>query len=215
MRYFYDCEFNEDGVVVDLISIAIVSEEGEEFYGVNRDVNCSEIGKNKWVMKSVMPYIPTERVWPIPLLDWMDPSVMAKETLQAEVYKFLKRYPEKPELWAWYGSYDHVCLAQLWGPMVKMPPDLPWYTNDLKSIVHLFLTEEQQEAVRAMTPDLPHEALSDAINLRDRWLYVNEILDFNRLHTEPTAEQIPVTVPETQPEFPDLQDEENWWPGQS
>jgi hypothetical protein len=27
---------------------------------------------------------------------------------------------ENLELWAWYGAYDHVALAQLWGSMVAL-----------------------------------------------------------------------------------------------
>lgn len=37
------------------------------------------------------------------------------------------------QLWAWYGAYDHVVLAQLWGPMINLPHHVPMHTNDLKS----------------------------------------------------------------------------------
>lgn len=37
------------------------------------------------------------------------------------------------QLWAWYGAYDHVVLAQLFGPMINLPNHIPMHTNDLKS----------------------------------------------------------------------------------
>ncbi|MBA3574969.1 MAG: 3'-5' exoribonuclease, partial [Pseudonocardiales bacterium] len=32
MRFFYDCEFIEDGLTIDLVSIGVVDEDGREFY---------------------------------------------------------------------------------------------------------------------------------------------------------------------------------------
>ncbi len=34
MKIFYDAEFIEDGVTIDLISIAMVAEDGRELYAV-------------------------------------------------------------------------------------------------------------------------------------------------------------------------------------
>ena len=36
-RYFYDCEFVEDGRVVDLVSIGVVDESGREFYAISTE----------------------------------------------------------------------------------------------------------------------------------------------------------------------------------
>lgn len=61
------------------------------------------------------------------------------------------------KLWAWYGAYDHVRLAQCWGPMIDLPPHVPMLTHDLKS-----------EAMRLGNPKMPaqkgkeHNALADA-----------------------------------------------------
>jgi hypothetical protein len=63
------------------------------------------------------------------------------------------------ELWANYGAYDHVALAQLFGPMIDLPEGMPMFTRDI-----------QQEAARLglKDSDLPqqgeglHNALSDA-----------------------------------------------------
>ena len=36
-RYFYDCEFIEDGRTIELISIGVVAEDGREFYAVSTE----------------------------------------------------------------------------------------------------------------------------------------------------------------------------------
>lgn len=80
-----------------------------------------------------------------------------------KVGKFLE--VPNPELWAWYGAYDHVCLAQLFGRMADMPKHIPYWTNDLR-----------QEWERKGQPNvLPkqkhgeHNALDDARHLRKMW----------------------------------------------
>ena len=40
-RYFYDCEFIEDGRTVDLVSIGVVDEHGREFYAVSTEFDDS------------------------------------------------------------------------------------------------------------------------------------------------------------------------------
>lgn len=61
------------------------------------------------------------------------------------------------KMWAWYGAYDHVRLAQCWGPMISLPAHVPMLTHDLKS-----------EAMRLGNPEMPkqkgteHNALADA-----------------------------------------------------
>lgn len=61
------------------------------------------------------------------------------------------------KMWAWYGAYDHVRLAQCWGPMVDLPAHVPMLTHDLKS-----------EHLRLGSPEMPkqkgkeHNALADA-----------------------------------------------------
>src|SRR5947207_8870203 len=40
-RYFYDCEFIEDGRLVDLVSIGVVDEKGREFYAVSTEFDAS------------------------------------------------------------------------------------------------------------------------------------------------------------------------------
>lgn len=162
-RIFYDTEFLEDGRTIDLISIGMVREsDGAELYLVNRDMPLRRIRKHNWLMKNVIPSLPQGRgdrrnrvpnSW---LFDYCDPLVKRRTIIAAEVRRFITATPD-PQLWAWYGAYDHVALAQLFGPMIDLPDGIPMWTNDLR-----------QECERLRNPRLPeqpegeHNALADA-----------------------------------------------------
>lgn len=173
-RYWYDCEFHEDGTTIDLISIGIVCEDGREYYAVNSEADWERIRANKWLCENVVPHLPL--VGGVRHLAYgigysfhvtrRDTRVKPKWVIGNEVRDFLLAAPE-PELWAWYGAYDHVALCQLWGRMIDLPPGIPMWTNDLK-----------QEVTRLGNPTLPaqedaeHDALADARHLRFRAEYL-------------------------------------------
>ncbi len=56
MRYFYDCEFIEDGRTIDLVSIGVVDETGREFYAVSTEFDAARAGA--WVRQHVLPQLP-------------------------------------------------------------------------------------------------------------------------------------------------------------
>ena len=47
VRYFYDTEFIEDGVTIELVSIGIVAEDGREYYAVSTEFRADRA--NRWV----------------------------------------------------------------------------------------------------------------------------------------------------------------------
>ncbi|PJN31327.1 hypothetical protein CG717_16305 [Streptomyces sp. CB02613] len=162
-RIFYDTEFIEDGKTIGLISIGMVREsDGKELYLVNRDMPIRRIRRHPWLMKNVVPSLPKghgDRRNHVPvswLFDYTDPLVKRRDTIAADVRRFITD-TTNPQLWAWYGAYDHVALAWLFGPMSDLPTGIPMWTNDLR-----------QEAERLGNPQLPeqpsgvHNALADA-----------------------------------------------------
>lgn len=165
MRFFYDCEFIDDGKTIDLISIGIVRDDGREYYAVNRDVPWKRIARHKWLVDNVVNSLPQIRGdrrfyvdrWNPLALNFQDPAMRDRGQIANDVCDFLLIGDTKPELWAWYAAYDHVCLAQLWGPMMALPEGIPMFTCDIK-----------QEHVRLGSPNLPsqvdgeHNALADA-----------------------------------------------------
>jgi hypothetical protein len=64
---------------------------------------------------------------------------------------------DKPELWAYYGAYDHVIVSQLFGRMLDLPDGHPMYTMDIKQRWH---NEGQPELPRQEAN--AHRALDDA-----------------------------------------------------
>jgi hypothetical protein len=64
----YDLEFIEyrtgwlrKRYTIELISIALVADDGREYYAVNRDMPVRRIRKHKWLMKNVVPHLPKGR----------------------------------------------------------------------------------------------------------------------------------------------------------
>ncbi|MBD2076279.1 3'-5' exoribonuclease [Phormidium sp. FACHB-592] len=75
-------------------------------------------------------------------------------------------FGEEPELWAYYGSYDHVSHCQLYGTMMDLPKGLPMYINDI-----------MQEWRRLGKPELPQQA-STAHNALDDARYCKQLWEF-------------------------------------
>lgn len=176
MKIFYDTEFLEDGKTISLISIGMVTEDGREYYAVNGGMPIRRIRKHKWLMENVVPHLPKghgdarlhmPKRW---LFHYGDPAVKSRDRIASEARDFIQAAGPDVELWAWYGAYDHVALAQLWGPMVNLPEGVPMYTNDLK-----------QECDRLGNPALPcqesghHNALADARQVRAWWQILAEL----------------------------------------
>ena len=152
MRFFYDTEFIEDGLTIDLVSIGVVAENGREFYAVSTEFNPDRAGP--WVREHVLAKLP-------PPADqaWCD-----RATLRSRLIKFLSPHGEKVELWAWFAAYDHVALAQLWGDMPALPRALPRFTRELR--------QRWEDVGKPPLPDPPqdaHDALADARHNLARW----------------------------------------------
>jgi hypothetical protein len=47
VKYFYDCEFLEDGKTIDFISIGIVAEDGREFYAVSNEFDTRRVATSR------------------------------------------------------------------------------------------------------------------------------------------------------------------------
>lgn len=167
MRVFHDWEFLEDGSTIAAISVALVREDGTEYYAIFDDPKTiARALKHEWIRDNVLPSLPIHEAagsW----FGWWDRDhpdyqhVKPRDQIRDEVKDFLLATPDL-ELWGWYSSYDHVCLAQLFGRMIDLPDGVPMWTNDLRSeVLRLGLSEG----------DLPkqeggvHNALADARHL--------------------------------------------------
>ncbi|WCZ32863.1 polyadenylate-specific 3'-exoribonuclease AS [Corynebacterium massiliense] len=145
MRYFYDTEFIEDGRTIELVSVGVVAEDGREYYAVSTDFDASRA--NAWVRGNVLAKLPSAA----------NPVWKPRDTIRQELFAFLTADGERPELWAWVGGYDHVVIAQLWGDMSELPPQMPRFTRELKQY-----WEFAGKPQLPKTPSGNHDALVDA-----------------------------------------------------
>lgn len=197
MRYFYDTEFIEDGRTIDLISIGIIAADGRVLYLQSSEFNHKKA--SPWVIENVFknlemcpyPYGTSLESLPLdiqgriereleehkegqcrdshqnllPLCSWRNRQYIAHELHN---FMDIKKYGE-PELWAYYGAYDHISLCQLFGKMIDLPEGYPMYTMDIK-----------QWCKHLGNPRLPeqakgeHNALADAQHVKAMYEFLSE-----------------------------------------
>jgi hypothetical protein len=160
-KLYYDTEFLEDGKTIDFLSIGIAAEDGREYYAVTNDTRTIDNAWNHpWLRKNVMNQLPIKEYgahsWELNTEHRDYSAIKPKDQIRDEIARFLADTRE-PELWAWYGAYDHVVLAQFFGKMIDLPVHVPMWTNDLRQELH-----------RLGNPRIPeqkggnHNALADA-----------------------------------------------------
>ncbi|MGI8648440.1 MAG: polyadenylate-specific 3'-exoribonuclease AS [Mycobacteriales bacterium] len=151
-RYFYDTEFIEDGITIDLVSIGVVDESGREFYAISTEFDPGRA--IPWVRTNVLNQLPSPNhsAW------------QSRASIADLLLTFLTEPGERVELWAWYAAYDHVALCQLWGGMPALPRELPRFTRELRQ-----RWEDRGEPKLPTPGPGAHNALVDArLNLA-RW----------------------------------------------
>jgi hypothetical protein len=187
MRTWYDCEFLEDGKTTELISIAMIREDDARLYMVNEEIAAGplydRIRAHPWLMKHVVPHLPLKlgrnggeqiRIPDVsdPTPGWyeidMGTNVVAPRRMIANAVRDFVLEHALPQLWAWYGAYDHVVVCQLFGRMLDLPKGFPMWTNDLK-----------QEVERLGNPTLPqfnmggeHDPQAEVAELREWHRYL-------------------------------------------
>ncbi len=152
MRTWMDWEFLEDGKTIEAISVGMVREDGAKLYYEFADAPWDRIKNEPWLMANVVPHLSGNKT--------------SRWEIRNAVTKFLSEGAKGTplELWGWYSSYDHVCLAQLFGRMIDLPEWCPMLTKDLK--------QEFERAGCDGSPYIPrqstakHNALEDALHLK-------------------------------------------------
>lgn len=179
---FYDTEFLEDGETIDLISIGMVCDDGTEYYAINADCDFSRVVCHDWLWDNVVPRLPTVVEQPpgptfgfdlskflggLPserlntTLDRTTACVKPKWVIANEVREFITcQAGDHPRLWANYAAYDHVALAQLYGPMSDLPKGIPMFTNDIQQLLDRLPTPERDGMSSQWNSE--HDALDDA-----------------------------------------------------
>ena len=150
MRYFYDTEFVEDGHTSDLISIAVVADDGRELYLHVDGYDAGKAQAHAFVSENVLPHVAG-----MPKVSRDD----AREMLTG----FFLLGQEAIDLWGYFPAWDHIALMQLWGDFSKQPTWLPMRTNDVCTFAQL----TNLALLGRVLDGSEHSALADARWTRD------------------------------------------------
>lgn len=121
VRYYHDWEFYEDGERIHPISVGIVAADGRELY-LEFKFDWAMVPDSHWLWDNVYPHT-----------NFDIPRLTKQEIAQTIRYFITQNGTEfNNELWGYYSSYDHVCLAQTFGRMVDLPDGIPMFTRDIK-----------------------------------------------------------------------------------
>jgi len=190
-RFFYDNEFIEDGKTIDLLSTAMVAEDGTEYYAIVDDVvTITRAVMHPWLRENVVPFLPVTILQPnggdayqgARRWSWNHDhpdigAVRSRERIASDLLSLLvpDGWPvalgPACELWAYYSAFDHVSLAQLWGSMVTLPPGMPMLTRELVQRWE----DCGRPAKPVQAPDSQHDARADARWNRALWMVCEEV----------------------------------------
>jgi hypothetical protein len=138
MKVFIDCEFNEFGG--DLISMALVADDGAEFYEVLNLENDYAYGN--WVDKNVVPYLNKEPI--------------TKELFQQKLWHFINQWQEVELIADWPDDIKYFCMSLITGPGICIGTPQKFTMQ-----IDRELTTESSKVL--------HNALEDARAIRRSW----------------------------------------------
>jgi hypothetical protein len=119
MKYFIDTEFIEpvEPGEIDLISIALVADDGREYYAISSEFDPSKA--NEFVKDKVLPKLDPPETW------------KSRAVIKQELLDFVIPGDSEIEFWGEYSAYDWVVFCRIFGSMVDLPSGYPYYCNDL------------------------------------------------------------------------------------
>ena len=159
--YFFDTEFLETPGQLIPISIGMVCEDGRELHLVSNAHNWHDYPQmDQWVQKNVVDKLPPPSTWE----DQRAIAAKIKSFVNAPIEAASKEDVVHPRFWAYFASYDWVCLCWLMGGrMIDLPVGWPHLVMDFKqSMIERGLTEKH---LPPKDRRKQHDALEDA-----RWL---------------------------------------------
>lgn len=105
MKYIIDTEFIDTPTCSDLISLAVLCEDGRSLY-FEFDYDADEI--TPWLRENVCPHLTAERV-----------------TFEHAARSILGFVEGTPEFWCYYGAYDWYWFCRVFGGFMEMPKHWP------------------------------------------------------------------------------------------
>jgi hypothetical protein len=138
MKLWIDCEFNEFGG--DLISMALVADDGQEFYEVLNLENDEKYGS--WVFANVVPYLNKDPI--------------TKEALQRKLWMFLNQWDEVHIIADWPDDIKYFCMSLITAPGMAL-------NTPLKTTMQI------DRELNTESSAILHNALEDARAIKRSW----------------------------------------------
>ena len=162
MIHYIDTEFIEAPCMIDLISLALVSEDGRELYMISSEFDESKA--SDWVKENVIAKLGDQH----------------RHTIAEIKEAVLKFVGEKtPDFWGDYCAYDWVVFCWLFGTMMDLPSGWPMYCNDIRpwyDMIHQDHAElalkDFKDSVEAIGDFGNHNALYDAHEVKKLYEYL-------------------------------------------
>lgn len=145
MRLFLDTEFN--GFGGELISMAIVAEDGREWYGVLPLPD----KMHPWVREHVFPFLAHPDGPKLPN------RYANKHEFQSSLAKFLAQFPDAEIIADWPSDFEHLCY------MMTYAGQQAGWRIPINCTMRL-------ERVSGIESEIPHNALSDARALKQAYM---------------------------------------------
>lgn len=171
MRYFVDSEFIDDGKTIDLLSIALVCEDGREYYA--QSVEFDPVKANSWIREHVLRHFTVchrSGKWNLDqsLYSWQrcekpECPWRRREEIARELATFIAPDRHAIELVGWCAGYDWVALCQLYGTMMDIPTSWPHYMRDIQQILDI---RGIAESTLPQPTGTAHNALDDARHIK-------------------------------------------------
>jgi 3' exoribonuclease, RNase T-like len=174
-RFYLDCEFIEDGVTIDLISIGLVCEDGREYYAENSEARL-ELASD-WVKKNVISCLYSQQsdksIYNAWSRDGGSGGLLSRQEIARSVLEFcdIDRHGI-PEFWGEWCAYDWVAFCQLFGKMIDLPKGYPMRCRDIIQMCKDELGLSSRDLPASLETDGNHNALLGArtVKLRHEWL---------------------------------------------
>lgn len=161
-NYYLDTEFDQTGPTVELISLALVCEDGRELYLINPEARPTD----PWLITNVMQRLyavtnaPT--VLPIPVPQW-----------KRMILDFIG--DDRPRFWAYYAAHDWFLFSRLFGTFEQFPTGFPQLCFDIEQYRH-FAYAMGRTIILPAQNSTKHNALNDARWCRDAHRTIMEAL---------------------------------------
>jgi len=175
MNYYLDTEFIEKPGSIQLISIGITDEKGNDFYAVSSEFN--EADANDWVKENVISKLGNVERKSLAqikeeLIKYLEFSSDIKLLTNKDGRPYFgRRGKEQDEnhyievnkgeivFWGYFADYDWVVFCWLFGTMMDLPQGMPMQCMDLKQ--EMIITEFPNN-LKPKDPVDSHNALADA-----------------------------------------------------